>query len=382
MTKVRSVAGVITLLSTVALAAPLAVSAAPAAPPRSAAGPAPVDGAPAQGTIVHQQPTSTVFEPPPGVIAGNAFADAVDGVDSQGNHTRTVLMSWQANEDVPAADSLRTLIRSDDGGRTFPSGHTEGISGFYRKLRTGDLLGVEFIPTRVIDGHHAELLQKRSSDGGRTWRTESSIFTTDKTINEARMNRGLRIHRDLLEDADGNLLMGYYTNNTEDSSGGSEIAISTDQGRSWQRRATVFQGAGGRTFNESAIAWARNGDLVAVVRSHLGSDLSQLHTARSTDQGRSWSSPVPLNLATASGEPAPRTGVMPVLDLLPNGVMTLSFGRPDNWIAVSPDGLGHTFEQAQTTYVNYPEQNIGTWQRWHGSSGNGAHAVVASNKIL
>lgn len=66
---------------------------------------------------------------------------------------------------------------------------------------------------------------------------------------------------------------------------------------------------------------------------------------------------------------------MPVLDLLPNGVMTLTFGRPGNWVAISPDGLGHSFEQAQVTYQNYPGQDTGAFQRFHGSGGNGAHVV-------
>jgi hypothetical protein len=72
---------------------------------------------------------------------------------------------------------------------------------------------------------------------------------------------------------------------------------------------------------------------------------------------------------------------MPVLRLLPNGIMTLTFGRPDNWIAISPDGLGRKFGQAQTTYVNHPTV-VSSFQRFHGSSGNGAHAVVAANRVL
>lgn len=374
MKRIRIAAVVLGVLGAVALTAPDGVAAPPPATP--------TDGAPADGYRISQQPTSTVFEPAAGVIAGNGFADSYDSVDTHGKHTKSVLLSWQSNEDLADVDSERTLIRSDDGGHTFPSGHSEGISGFYRKLRNGDVLGVEFIPSKVIDAHRVELLQKRSTDGGRTWKTEHPIFTTDKTFDPDHFNRGIRVHRDILEDSRGNLLLGYYTYNKGDTAGSAGVAVSRDHGKTWQSHSTVFQGAGDRTFNETGISWASNGDLVAVVRSHVGSTLSELYTARSTDQGRTWSAPVPLNLTTASGEPAPKTGVMPVLDLLPNGMMTLTFGRPDNWVAISPDGLGRSFEQAQVTYQNYPEQNIGDYQRWHGSSGNGAHAIVGPNKIL
>jgi hypothetical protein len=364
-------------------AAPTGATAATAAP--GIDGPplpdVPTDGADPNAAVISQQRYSTVYEGKPGEIAGNPFVDAVDGVDADGKPSRTLLLSWQANEDVASANSQRTLVRSVDRGYSFPSGHAEGISGFYRKLRDGDILGVEFIPAKVIDSHRVTLLQKRSKDGGRTWKTEYATFTTDKTFNAA-FDRGIRVHRDILEDPQGNLLLTYYTSYDGESAGTAELAISRDKGRSWQRYATIFPPMGDRSFNEVGITWAVNGELVAVSRSHVGSTLSQLYTARSADGGRTWSAAVPVSIATASGEPAPQTGVMPVLDLLPNGIMTLTFGRPDNWVAISPDGLGHSFEQAQVTYRNYPDQDTGTFQRWHGSSGNGAHAVVNPNRIL
>ncbi|GAA0898518.1 hypothetical protein GCM10009557_73840 [Virgisporangium ochraceum] len=208
------------------------------------------------------------------------------------------------------------------------------------------------------------------------------MFTTDRTFDSTAFDRGIRAHRDILEDPQGNLLLTYYTKSQGESAGAAEMAISRDKGRSWQRYATLFPPIGNRSFNEVGVSWAVNGDLVAVSRSHVGSALSQMYTARSTDKGRTWSAPVPVRIATASGEPAPQTGVMPVLHLLPNGIMTLTFGRPDNWVAISPDGLGNSFEQAQVTYRNFPEQDTGAFQRTHGSSGNGAHAVVGPNRIL
>jgi hypothetical protein len=357
---------------------PAEPGAVPGPPPRAV----PTDGADPDATVVSQQPVSTVFEPPPGVIAGNPFVDTFDGVDASGAPTRVGLLSWQSNEDVATAASDRTLVRSTDGGWTFPEGYQQhSISGWYRKLDDGDVLGVEFVPDAKLDDHRVRLLQKRSHDAGRTWRTEHPVFTTDRTFATS-FDRGIRVHRDILQEPDGDLLMTYYTQYAGESAGTSELAISHDEGRSWARYATVFPPIGNRTFNETGISWTSDGDLVAVARSHVGSTLDALYTARSSDQGRTWTAPQPLQLTTAGGGPAPATGVMPVLHLLPNGVLTLTFGRPDNWIAVSPDGSGRTFEQAQLTYQNFPEQDTGAFQRTHGSSGNGAHAVVGPHRVL
>lgn len=381
MPKIRTAIGAVAVLCAVVVAVPSA--AVPSEiPVADSAAELPTDGADPVGVTIAQHPAVPIYQAPPGEIAGNAFADAFDARDADGAPTREVLMSWQRNEDVAAADSQRTQVFSFDSGYTFPSGHTPGISGFFRKLRDGNLFGVEFIPAKVIDSHRVQLQQRRSSDGGRSWRDEHATFTTDKTLDPARFNRGIRVHRDILEDAQGNLLLTYYTANLGESAGSTELAISKDNGRSWNRLSTIFPPQGTRSFNEAGVSWASNGDLVAVVRSHLGSALSRLYTARSSDQGRTWSTAVPVAITTASGDPAPTTGVMPVLRLLPNGIMTLTFGRPDNWLAISADGSGRSFQQAQTTYQNYPDQDTGAFQRSHGSSGNGSHAVVGANRIL
>jgi hypothetical protein len=345
---------------------------------------APVNGADPNGYVIAQHPYSPVYEAPPGVIAGNAMVEAFDTVGSDGMPGRHVQMIWQSNEDVGAADSEASMVHSYDGGFTFPS----GISGdqgtaWYTKLRDGALLGVEFIPTRVIDPHTVELVVRRSLDGGNTWRKETATLTTDREFPPAKFNRGLRTHRDIFYATDGSLLLTYYTSYAEDPGYRTELARSTDGGKTWNRYATVATYTDRRWMGETGIARAANGDLVAVHRTGTpgGANVGPLYTNRSTDDGKTWSAPVPLEITTASGEPAPTTGVMPVLRLLPNGIMTLTFGRPDNWIAISPDGLGRKFEQAQTTYVNYPTV-VSSFQRSHGSSGNGAHAVVASNRVL
>jgi len=344
----------------------------------------PTDGGDPNGFVLAQHPYSTVFEPPPGVIAGNPSLDTFDEVDQAGLPRKRAQLFWGSNEDVASAASQVSMVNSYDGGFSFTSGVTQSSgSGWYLKLRDGSILGVEFIPDSVVDTHTAKLVTRRSTDGGKTWRRDLATFTTDGTFNPAKFDRGIRVHRDIFYATDGSLLMSYYTSYVGDPLFRSELARSTDNGRTWRRYATIATQTDNRSMGESGVTRAANGDLVAVHRTALGatSTTDWLYTNRSSDDGKTWTTPKPLQVTTANGEPRPPTGVMPVLRLLPNGIMTLTWGRPDNWMAISPDGLGNSFEQAQLTYVNYPRVNQ-PFQRTHGSSGNGAHGVVAANRVL
>lgn len=342
-----------------------------------------MSGADPDGYAIQQQQQTTVFEPGPNVIAAAPLADAFDSADANGHPTRSVLLSWVANPDVATVDSVRPLITSGDRGYTFPSAqYTGGIGGFYNQLHDGTILGVGFIPAKVSDPHTAQLTEQLSSDGGKTWKTRLGTFTTDKTFDATRFDRGLRVDRDITVRPNGDLLLTYYTEYQGESAGTSELAISHDQGRTWHRYATIFPPDGTRTFNETAVRYNAAGDLVAVARSHVGSTLSGMYTSHSTDGGLTWAPAAPVQISTATGDPAPSTGIMPDLRLLPNGVLALMWGRPDNWVAISPDGLGTRFADAQVIYHNYPDQDTGAYQRVHGSSGNGALAVVNSNRML
>jgi len=344
----------------------------------------PTNGGNPDGYVLGQLPYSTVYEPPPGIIAGNPSVDTFDHVDTAGLPRRRAQVFWASNEDVPAAANVVSTVQSYDNGFTFPSGLAENSgSAWFEKLHDGSILGVEFIPDSVVDEHTVKLVTRRSTDDGRTWRKELATLTTDLKFDATKFDRGVRTHRELFYANDGSLLLSYYTSYQGDPLFRSELARSTDNGRTWRRFATMAAQTDNHWMGEPGVTRAVNGDLVAVYRTGVGagSAIDRMYTNRSVDDGRTWTTPQPLDLTTATGEAPPPTGVMPVLRLLPNGIMTLTWGRPDNWIAISPDGLGTKFEQAQITYVNYPRVNQ-AFQRSHGSSGNGAHAAVGSNRVL
>lgn len=143
--------------------------------------------------------------------------------------------------------------------------------------------------------------ERVSTDGGKTWKVSYPVFTTNKALDPDHFNRGIRVHRDVWDDANGNLYFAYYTFSKGDTAGSAEIAISRDHGTNWHRYSTIFPADGTRTFNEVGISRAVDVELVAVVRTKLGTKLDRLYTARSSDDGLTWSKGAPLPITRRRG---------------------------------------------------------------------------------
>ena len=330
-----------------------------------------------------QTPAVTVENgPADGSITGNA------GVSAAGQN---VMYTWSKNPDVGSADPVIGYKRSTDGGQTFPTGYTTTDSSFTTvgRARDGALIDVAFIPVAIASTTKVNLRVKRSTDNGASWTPIASTLTTTSGWTWGGMNRGLRVNQGMISDAAGNLYLSYYTRYTGDLGTRTEVAISRDNGVTWTRHGPIIQSSATQQYNEAGISWAPNGEMVAVVtqdevapgataRKHL-----KLITARSAN-GQTWTGHKVLPISYDAGYSirpdaagVRRYGVSPSLVLLGNGAMTLRFGRPDNWFAISTDG-GNSFIQARRTYVNYPSSG----NPYHGSSGNGNHAAVANDRVL
>ena len=110
---------------------------------------------------------------------------------------------------------------------------------------------------------------------------------------------------------------------------------STDWGRSWavrsvpgpwvsaleekNRRKKSLDG-----FCEPSVTCLRNGDHLIIMR--IGA-WQRLYSARSTDQCRTWSKPREISVF----------GILPTVLTLPDGVLALATGRPDNTLSFSFD---------------------------------------------
>src|SRR5262249_50600347 len=127
------------------------------------------------------------------------------------------------------------------------------------------------------------------------------------------------------------------------------------------------------SFDEMAVVERADGSLLEVTRGDVPN--SELSYKTSTNDGVSWSGIANVSLADQHG--CAVYGVSPALTLMPNGLLVLSSGRPDNWVAVSTDATGTSWTREQRTYSNHPTSN---WN--YGSSGYTSVQPIAANRLL
>ena len=153
--------------------------------------------------------------------------------------------------------------------------------------------------------------------------------------------RGFSFWRYILE-RDGKLLAAMQGRFHGDVCERTILVESEDEGRTWGFVSTVAYEHDKRLDGmcEPVMRQVADGSLVCVLRRGGKLPLAQ---CRSTDGGRTWSSP---ELLTAHG-------VDPDLLLLSNGVLACTYGRPGLHIMFSEDGCGRAW--------GYPTE-IGSWR--------------------
>src|SRR5262249_51722905 len=152
-----------------------------------------------------------------------------------------------------------------------------------------------------------------------------------------RFNRGMRIWRNPILLPDGTVLQPAYTTLKDDPSQRSILLQTKDAGRTWTMRSTIRVPTSQGT-NEVALSRTTDGRLLAVLRTANGS--TNLLKTFSDDDGLTWT---PSEQLKGPGDLA--TGlVSPVLALQPNGMLLLSYGRPDNHLLISSDGTGKVWD--------------------------------------
>ena len=128
------------------------------------------------------------------------------------------------------------------------------------------------------------------------------------------------------------------------------VVRSTDGGKTWEYLATVAYDprVGLESFCEADLLTLPGGEILCFMRTGgSGGKHTPLYLSRSGDDGKSWSTPQPI---------ADR-GVWPNVCRMQSGVLAVTYGRPDNWLAFSRDDgktwIGHfSFYQGPTTSYN------------------------------
>ena len=240
-----------------------------------------------------------------GCDAGGAAEDSSAATPSTvAPYTPGIRVAWDA----------RTRVPVEPDGASYP-----------RTARTssGDLL--------IGYDRGGQIYIRRSTDDGRSWgERQLAAEETAEGVSAA--------NAELTRLDDGTVLLAYNVRAGGNSSRryALKVMASTDDGRTWTPRATVFEAGrtGERGVWEPIIRQLPSGALQLYAANeypYANSDDQEITMWRSTDQGRSWS-----DGTTVSYRPGHRDG-MPVPLLLQDGGIAL---------AIEDNGMGGPFKPA------------------------------------
>ncbi|WP_459840111.1 sialidase family protein, partial [Catenuloplanes niger] len=396
----RSLAG----FAVAASAAAVLVAVAPAAP--AAAAPS---NDPTCNTIVNGTPAGAAGQSATGYVlnvggaselanihtpagqtqAAFPYIVGADTVTADGTPVRRQTANFSLTPDDANATPRAGQVTSVDGAQTFPaSTYTEDVLatpalGGVMRLRSGVLLGYSF---KAQAGKHSGLQVTytafRSTDDGATWTGEGrghqhGVQLARHPGGRSAAGAGRR----------STILVTVYGTFSDGVSDRVQLMASTDGGRTFTRRSIIANGNATNGYNETGIAQLPNGKLIAVMRHHVPQSDGQVRGlgtpvyTTSTNNGTTWAALANLSVSFPYGyDPindttGAFTAVQPDLKLMPNGVLVLRGGRPDNWVAISTNGEG-TGWVGQLTYRNCPSDG----NRVHGSTGYGGIDYVAANR--
>ena len=209
------------------------------------------------------------------------------------------------------------------------------------RLNSGTCLWLANSTHATGDPRTVSVAVGRSTDGGRkfTW-TKGNVTFPQKVLpwkNTAHMSFSCSIIQ-LADDSPLATLFGQFASDPRHRLA---PVRSTDGGTNWNYYSTIGYAANapGEGYCEPVIQRTADGTLLAVMR--LGSFLT-MQSARSTDDGRTWSVPGLMPDAAKSVEPD--------LCLMSSGILAMSYGRHGDQIMFSPDGNGKTWTPPTTIY--------------------------------
>lgn len=271
--------------------------------------------------------------------------------------------------------------RSNDGGKTWRSA-TSFHAGAHQ-FPNGEIIQLAFHTKRTDrDGvYHVPL--SRSTDNGQTVEAETAIMNIPEATTLVSDGGDLvqgPLNCNIVGLRDGSVLASMYGRFKTDTAVSEAfprfefyvfrtfVVRSTDRGKTWDYLATVAYdpSVGSEGFCEPYLLVLPSGEILCFMRTggRGGKNNTPMHLGRSTDDGKTWSKPVPI---------ADR-GVAPKACLMKNGIIACTYGRADNWLAFSLDQgktwTGHfCFYKGQSSCYNCveevaPDVLLVTYTRW------------------
>jgi len=303
---------------------------------------------------------------------GNNYASHMPFLYVFGN---TVICSIHQHPDATVLHPVDGMVISHDNGVTWDAPILRNPDFYLTsliKLKDGTLLGMGYI-AYYLDSSHATVHVWKSPDNGKTWNHNTGTVTFPKNIKNEGGWSSIVFHRNLILMADGSLQGPMYGRYSEDAKYRCIWVKSTDTGANWSVVSTIaYDGkTGSEGFCEPVVARCADGSLLCVMRIGGSEPMVQ---CRSTDNGLTWIDPVKVFSRAAPGITESQTySVDPDLCLMSNGVLAMSFGRPNSNLLLSRDGNGNQWDK----FLTIPQTT------WPGADG-GYTGVreVSPNRLL
>ncbi|MBT7303733.1 MAG: exo-alpha-sialidase [Victivallales bacterium] len=257
---------------------------------------------------------------------------------------------------------------SDDQGATWHPGPT--LSTGFHESEDGTLINLGF-RTKMLSPGVFETPLVQSTDGGKTVSRLTARLNipegTGGMGDDGKRYGGPLVDHAIVRCRDGSLLAtmyGYFKTDTVlcptfPPEWGlykyrTFVIRSTDGGRIWDYWATVAYDpkVGLESFCEADLLTLPNGDILCFMRTGgSGGKHTPLHLSVSRDDGKTWE----------KSRPIADRGVWPSACRMASGVLVVTYGRPDNWLAFSlDDGKtwgGHTrFARGESSNYNSIEE--------------------------
>lgn len=311
----------------------------------------------------------TVARAQPGYLAH--FPDIVRLTDGR------LLAAYREGTSHVSPDGRVCAVESADGGRTWGSPWIV-IDGAYddrdpklAQLADGSLLLSYFVIDWSTRPRHTTLgtYVRRSTDGGRTWSEPAPVGTSmagPDGLPPPAVRGWAASHGAAVELPGGDLLLPLYGKPPHHAWQQATVVRSTDGGLTWPAEGeTLVAAADGVHFQEPTLT-VLDGQVVALIRTTLG----YAFLSRSTDGGRSWSTPAPTGMQASSHHAL----------LLRTGEVLVTYGDLSPRFSPHRDTVGRLVRRPLLTWDGYADVQL--YDSGHSDQANPSSVEVVPGSFL
>jgi predicted neuraminidase len=311
----------------------------------------------------------TVARAEPGRLAH--FPDIVRLADGR------LLAAYREGVDHVSPDGRICVVESADGGHTWGQPWV-AVDGPYddrdpklTRLADGTVLLSYFVidwstrPRHTVRGTYVH----RSTDGGRTW-SEPVPVGTSMTGAGGRDQRGMlswaASHGAAAELPGGDLLLPLYGKPPDHARQRATVVRSTDSGRTWPAESQALMAAADDVHFQEPTLTVLDGQVVALIRTTVG----HAYLSRSTDLGRSWSTPEPTDMPASSHHALP----------LSTGEVLVTYGDLSPRFSPHRDTVGRLVRRPTHTWDGYADLQL--YDSGHPDQANPSSVEVVPGRLL